>query len=120
MFSNLGNLNSVRFYLSLILAFGFIFEISYTQQNGTAEYRLPTSVVPTRYHLRILVLLDPYPPYEQFTAPSYVTINVTCLENTDKIYLHTVDLTISHETVRVYFLQLLIIEALIYVIEFIC
>lgn len=96
------NLNSFRFYLSLILAFGFILEISHSQQNGSTEYRLPTSVVPTRYHLRLLVILDPYPPYEQFTAPSYVTINITCLESTDQIYLHAVNLTISHETVQVW------------------
>lgn len=76
-------------------------DISHESETELPDYRLPISLLPSLYHLRLFVVLDPLPDFQRFTATGDVTIQLTCLEPTDQIYLHAVNLTIAHDTVQV-------------------
>lgn len=53
------------------------------------KYRLPTTLVPSHYDLRIIPILDtPVEGHAPFTAPGSVSIDVECVQSTDNVTLH--------------------------------
>lgn len=61
------------------------------------DVRLPRSVMPRHYHIRLLPILEP----GNFTAFGHVAVDVECKEETDRIVLHSVSLSIDHKSVQV-------------------
>lgn len=65
------------------------------------ELRLPKSLFPIHYRLRIHPLLDEYSE-NNFTFTGKVEIQINCTSNTNKIILHWDELNISDSNIRVY------------------
>lgn len=65
------------------------------------DFRLPKSLVPTHYKLRLQPILDETPGFTRFTAPGSVTITVNCTEDTSTIKLHALDITILQNSIVV-------------------
>ena len=60
------------------------------------NYRLPTNLKPFQYEIKIKPYLGTFEFYgnKSFTFDGHVNISFTCLNLTDKIVIHTKDLTI--------------------------
>jgi len=65
--------------------------------GGTINARLPKSVIPSHYDVDILPLIDDDDAADFKTAPGHVKITVTCIEATDSITLHSVEITIAEQ-----------------------
>ena len=61
----------------------------------SSDFRLPTSIVPISYRLQTRPILDEAEGQEQHTCPSKVWIQVECVEDTDRILLHSLNLNIN-------------------------
>lgn len=59
------------------------------------EFRLPRNILPTSYKLEIISVLDEIPQFPRFSAPGKVWIRFDCVEATDVIKLHVLDLDIN-------------------------
>lgn len=69
--------------------------------SGQQDFRLPQSIIPTHYTLRLQPILDEIPGYTRFTAPGTVRITVNCTQDTNTIKLHALDLTIIENSTEV-------------------
>lgn len=67
------------------------------------DYRLPTNFVPTAYFVYLRPILDKdYPDLgKKNTAPGNVTIQMTCVEDTNKVVLHSKFLEIDESSILV-------------------
>lgn len=61
--------------------------------------RLPRTVLPLHYHIRLLPILE----RGNFTTIGHVSIDVECKDETDRIILHSLDLSIDHKSVQASF-----------------
>ena len=61
----------------------------------SSDFRLPTSLVPISYRLQTRPILDEAEGQERHTCPSKVWIQVECVEDTDRIVLHSLNLNIN-------------------------
>jgi len=80
--------------------------LSYEENNllvsQAPSIRLPAVVAPFHYDLRIRPILNkPISDPEQFTAPGFVSILLSCLIETDQVTLHSQDIQIIQENVVV-------------------
>lgn len=67
------------------------------------DIRLPRSVVPHHYAIRLLPVLEP----DNFTVLGHVAIDVECRADTDRVTLHVADIEIDSKSVQVYFLNVI-------------
>ncbi len=74
---------------------------SISENLEVQDFRLPKSLVPTHYKLRLQPILDETPGFTRFTAPGSVTITVNCTEDTSTIKLNALDITILESSVVV-------------------
>lgn len=65
------------------------------------EFRLSSSIWPENYKLELLVILDPLPGYERFTAPAKSWTTVNSSEPVSVITMHAINLTINENAVKV-------------------
>ncbi|OXA37624.1 aminopeptidase Ey [Folsomia candida] len=66
------------------------------------EFRLPRNILPTSYKLEIISVLDEIPQFPRFSAPGKVWIRFDCVEATDVIKLHVLDLDINEGGIYVH------------------
>ncbi|KAG5881689.1 hypothetical protein JTB14_002172 [Gonioctena quinquepunctata] len=71
------------------------------EEKPREELRLPKTLHPTSYRLRIYPILDENSE-RNFTFTGHVQIQINCTQSTDKIVLHWDDLNITDSDVRVY------------------
>lgn len=61
------------------------------------QMRLPTDVVPIRYAIRLLPIIEE----GNFTTHGHIDIFVNCVKSTDMIMLNAADLTIHNTSIKV-------------------
>lgn len=67
------------------------------QRTGDKNIRLPRDVLPIRYDVRLFPVLEK----GNFTILGRVSIDVQCQTETDRIVLHSVDIVVDPESVKV-------------------
>lgn len=73
-------------------------------EGNSNDWRLPRSIKPHLYQVRLLPFLEP----DNFTTEGRVEILTECFERTNRIVLHAADLTILKDRIRVSFFAFLI------------
>jgi len=104
---------SLIFPLSLILGKSTADNVKANQPSCLAapknssrkDYRLPTTVIPTFYKLKIIPILHSnisLPNHEQFSAPGTIIITVECQTATNSITFHAKkDIKIKEDSIKV-------------------
>lgn len=64
------------------------------------EFKLPESLVPLHYDIRLLPILEP----KNLTTFGRVSIDIECLEDTDRIVLHSLDTIVDSKTIKVIYI----------------
>ncbi|CAG7836481.1 unnamed protein product, partial [Allacma fusca] len=72
-------------------------EVASVRAESNVTFRLPPHFAPINYRLLTRPVLDEIEGYERFTSPSKIWISVKCLQDTDKIVLHSNNLTINEQ-----------------------
>ena len=84
--------------LFLLLATVLVAGQRRTAGTGDNNIRLPRNVLPVRYDVRLFPVMEK----GNFTILGRVSIDVQCKMETDRIVLHSLDIIVDPESVKVY------------------
>ncbi|XP_059490156.1 uncharacterized protein LOC132205229 [Neocloeon triangulifer] len=71
------------------------------KHRALGDYKLPESVIPSRYEIHLIPYMEETLPPKNFTFDGQVRIQVTAKEATNMIRMHANDMTVMKETVVV-------------------
>ncbi len=71
-----------------------------TNNATLQEFKLPESLVPHHYDVRLLPILEP----KNLTTFGGISIDLECCEDTDRIILHSLDIIVDSKSIKVVYI----------------